>query len=276
MRNDEWLTKNCRRSDLAEIKSLQIQQVANEKEIMDILLASTDEAGTSHDLATTILKQVSLLYEQIFSTLTHTRTERQSMRESKVLSTMTCIEAKLERIFARESSRNSPITAQSLDASTPDGRQKWMELGRLLREEGITPKMIKKNQNKMVRAMKQTLVQSSSSNSSFQTAFESMPPSFAATPQSYQRNLSGAAHTEEQPHSYAFVAQSSKPRQGAIFPSSYTEHEQSARGTISEQRAKHNSWNLFALRWHGCQGTWRYTSVCSARGTCSLFNYTWS
>jgi hypothetical protein len=51
-----------------------------------------------------------------------------------------------------------------------------MNLGRTLREEGITPRMIKKNQNLLIRAMKDTLCNkaspSGSLNESYQTAFE--------------------------------------------------------------------------------------------------------
>ncbi|KAL9134648.1 MAG: hypothetical protein Q9175_004171 [Cornicularia normoerica] len=66
--------------------------------------------------------------------------------------------------------------SHSLDASSPEGRQTWMELGRVLRDEGITPAMIQKNRALLVKAMKSTL-----SNETILA--ESMPQSYATAPE---------------------------------------------------------------------------------------------
>lgn len=76
------------------------------------------------------------------------------------------------------SQRRKGITfmRNSLDASSPEGHQTRMNRGRTLREEGITPRMIKTNQNLLLRAMRDTLCNkaspSGSLNWSYQTAFE--------------------------------------------------------------------------------------------------------
>ncbi|KAM0795330.1 hypothetical protein BDR22DRAFT_615181 [Usnea florida] len=67
------------------------------------------------------------------------------------------IEAQLQAILTNQQRTRTPILSQSLDASSPEGRQTWMELGRLLRDEGITPAMIRENRELLVNAMKSTL-----------------------------------------------------------------------------------------------------------------------
>ena len=69
----------------------------------------------------------------------------------------TRIESHLQAILANQQRSKSPILSKSLDASSPEGRETWMELGRLLRDEGITPAMIQKNRGCLVNAMKSTL-----------------------------------------------------------------------------------------------------------------------
>lgn len=66
--------------------------------------------------------------------------------------------------------------SQSLDASSPEGRETWMSLGRLLRAEGITPAMIKQNRDVLITAMKTTLQRDEPSNTpqSYYTACESL------------------------------------------------------------------------------------------------------
>ena len=51
----------------------------------------------------------------------------------------------------------SPILSHSLDASSPEGRQTWMELGRLLRDEGIAPAMIQQHRSILVDTIKNAL-----------------------------------------------------------------------------------------------------------------------
>lgn len=85
------------------------------------------------------------------------------------------MERQLQGILASHQRRESPILSQSLDASSPEGRETWMNLGRLLRAEGITPAMIKQNRDVLVTAMKTTLQGDEPSNTpqSYHTACES-------------------------------------------------------------------------------------------------------
>lgn len=86
------------------------------------------------------------------------------------------IEIQLKEVLGSQQRQGTPLLSNSLDASSPEGHQTWMNLGRTLQEEGITPGMIKKNQNLLIRAMKDTLYReatlSDSFNESYQTAFE--------------------------------------------------------------------------------------------------------
>jgi len=86
------------------------------------------------------------------------------------------MERQLQGILASQQRQENPILSQSLDASSPEGREAWMNLGRLLRTEGITPAMIKQNRNTLVQAMKITLQGDEPSNTpqSYHTAYESL------------------------------------------------------------------------------------------------------
>jgi len=75
------------------------------------------------------------------------------------------IEVQLKEILGSRR-QGIPFMRNSLDASSPEGHQTWMNLGRTLREEGITPRMIKKNQNLLIRAMKDTLCNKASPSGS--------------------------------------------------------------------------------------------------------------
>jgi len=83
----------------------------------------------------------------------------------------------LQGILASQQRQENPILSQSLDASSPEGRETWMNLGRLLRAEGITPARIKQNPEILVKAMKTTLQDDELSNTpqSYHTACESLP-----------------------------------------------------------------------------------------------------
>lgn len=85
------------------------------------------------------------------------------------------METQLQKILVSQQRQKTPLLSQSLDASSPEGRETWMSLGRLLRAEGITPKMIKQNRDILVNAMKLTLHEEppSSAPESYRTAFES-------------------------------------------------------------------------------------------------------
>jgi hypothetical protein len=84
------------------------------------------------------------------------------------------IENQLEQILQAQSRQSNPVLSGSLDASSPEGRQTWMELGRLLREEGITPNVISKNKGFLIQAMKKSIQELSDSSdaASYRTALE--------------------------------------------------------------------------------------------------------
>ena len=97
------------------------------------------------------------------------------------------IENKLQQILQLQHKKGDSLSSQCLDASSPEGRQTWMNLGRLLREEGITPSMIKKNQDALVKVMKTTckdLSPGESATESNQTAPEYPQGSSSAPPSS--------------------------------------------------------------------------------------------
>lgn len=98
------------------------------------------------------------------------------MASDRVEQSQARIEDMLQQILAPQR-RPSPILSQSLDASSPEGRETWMNLGRLLRTEGITPQMIRENRDTLIMSMKTTLRKEelSSTHDSYHTAFESLP-----------------------------------------------------------------------------------------------------
>ena len=69
----------------------------------------------------------------------------------------TRIEAQRQTTLANQLRSNIPIMSHSLDASSPEGRQTWMELRKHLRNEGITPAKIPQNRARLVNAMKTVL-----------------------------------------------------------------------------------------------------------------------
>ena len=94
---------------------------------------------------------------------------------SRIEESQSRMELQIQEMLKAQQRRASPIVAQSLDASSPEGRQTWMMLGRLLREEGITPSQIRENKSQLVKALKTTIItlsNASTSPESFQTAQE--------------------------------------------------------------------------------------------------------
>ena len=150
------------------------------------------------------------------------------------------IESQLQAILANQQKSKTPILSQSLDASSPEGRQTWMELGRLLRDEGITPDMIQDNRGLLIDAMKNTLrnktVLAESASESYATAPEH--PSHSITP------LSASRQRDRQ--------------EGSHFGNTNALHSQIFQGnfygltiswTHSPIRTEHK---LIMLRSHGC------------------------
>ncbi|KAL6717058.1 hypothetical protein ACLMJK_004972 [Lecanora helva] len=93
----------------------------------------------------------------------------------RIEKTQNRMEQQLQAILASKSRHQTPIMGRSLNASSPEGRETWMNLGRLLRAEGITPDLIKKNRDILIRTMKSTIQESVQSGTpeSYRTAFES-------------------------------------------------------------------------------------------------------
>ncbi|KAL9063288.1 MAG: hypothetical protein Q9161_009546 [Pseudevernia consocians] len=108
---------------------------------------------------------------------------------ARLETSQTRIEAKLQTILANQQKSKSPIMSHSLNASSPEGRQTWMELGRLLRDEGITPALIQRNRGLLVNAMKTTLEDQTFSA-------ESIPESYATAPEYRIDNITSSSVTQ--------------------------------------------------------------------------------
>ena len=132
------------------------------------------------------------------------------------------IERQLKELLASDRRRSSRLVSRSLDASSPEGRGTWMMLGRLLRDEGITPKDIKAHKDKLVLAMKNAMAplsQEGASLSSYHTATEG---SYATR----QDNVDFAA--------CQITTLSSKPREGSYFPPSIADRAHGIPGAWTE------------------------------------------
>ena len=109
------------------------------------------------------------------------------------------IESQLQAILANQQRSRTPILSQTLDASSPEGRQTWMELGRLLRDEGIPPAVIQSNRGLLIDAIKNTLrnetLLAESASESYATAPEHHTDSIAPSSGSGQRDLSSLGHS---------------------------------------------------------------------------------
>ena len=138
------------------------------------------------------------------------------------------IEAQLQAILTNQQRTKTPILSQSLDASSPEGLQTWMELGRLLKDEGITPAMIRENRELLVSAMRSTL------------KAESVPESFVTAPEynlnSYpfeQRNASCL----DSPLAFSSISLlSSAPTRSAAFTDAFLERQSNVPSSLSEKQ----------------------------------------
>ena len=141
------------------------------------------------------------------------------------------IEAQLQAILTNQQRTRTPILSQSLDASSPEGRQTWMELGRLLRDEGITPAMIRDNRELLVNAMKSTL------------KAESVPESYVTAPEyhlnSYPLSVTESRNLSHQDFASAFSSISllgSAPPRSAGFTDAFLERQSSAPGSLNKKQ----------------------------------------
>ena len=127
------------------------------------------------------------------------------------------IEQQLQNVLSAQRRRQSPISSRSLDNSSPEGRETWMNLGRLMRDEGITPAMINDNRDVLIKAMKSVLREGIASNQSesYHTAFESISRSHNG-PIPLRQGLSGTSSTSSSRRTY-YTCQTSAPLLGATF-----------------------------------------------------------
>ena len=127
--------------------------------------------------------------------------------------------------------------SHSLDASSPEGRQTWMELGRLLRDEGITPAMIQKNRGLLVNAMKTTL-----KDETFLA--ESIPQSYATAPEYNVDNCITSSVTQSSNASYLGLPSllsplsllGSAPPRSAGFTDAFLQRQNGAASSLDQKQ----------------------------------------
>ena len=124
---------------------------------------------------TVLQRQAMADLEGAHSTLNNSQ-NRLEVASQRLEDTQARMEHQLQGILAHQHRNESPILSQSLDASSPEGRDTWMNLGRLLRAEGISTQAVKQNRDILIKAIKNTLkgTPSSSIPESFHTASESL------------------------------------------------------------------------------------------------------
>ena len=149
-----------------------------------LLDSISDRLDTSHDLLAQFSTDHALQLDSV--------AERLDTSQAR-------IESQLQAMLANQQRSKTPILSQSLDASSPEGRQTWMELGRLLRDEGITPAIIQSNRGLLIDAIKNTLRNETllpeSASESYATAPEHHTDSIAPSSGSRQRDTSHLGHS---------------------------------------------------------------------------------
>ena len=144
------------------------------------------------------------------------------------------IEAQIGALLESQQRNHSRTQSYSLDASSPEGRQTWMDLGRLLRAQSITPAMIEQNRELLVRAMKISLEEGFSPAQSYRTAPQSFEDDYDcmgnAQPQQLMEKSSTSASTS---------LLGSAPVLGATFSRAFLErHNGAARSLDKEQNVQ--------------------------------------
>ena len=147
------------------------------------------------------------------------------------------IESQLQEILANQQRSKAPILSQSLDASSPEGRQTWMELGRLLRDEGITPAMIQNNRGLLIDAMKNTLrnrtLLAESASESYVTAPEHHTDSITPSSGFRRRDLSYLGHS---PILSPMSVLGSAPPRSSGFTDAFLARQKGAASSLDENQ----------------------------------------
>lgn len=147
------------------------------------------------------------------------------------------IEAQLQTILANQQRSKAPILSHILDASSPEGRQTWMEIGRLLRDEGITPAMIQQNRELLVNVMKTALKNETN-------LAESIPQSYATAPEypiDNSTTLSVTQPSNAPQTGLPFILSpmsllGSAPPRGAGFTDAFLQRQNSAANSLDQQQ----------------------------------------
>ncbi len=141
------------------------------------------------------------------------------------------IEAQITALLESQRPDRDRPKSYSLNASSPEGRQTWMNLGRLLRAEGITPAMIEENRELLIRAMKTSVEAGFSPAQSYRTAPQSFEDdndcmSNARSPQSIA-GPSASASTS---------LLGSAPVLGATFPRAFLERHNGGASSLDKEQ----------------------------------------
>ena len=144
------------------------------------------------------------------------------------------MEAQMRALLESQQRNHSRPQSYSLDASSPEGRQTWMDLGRLLRAQGITPAMIEQNRELLVRAMKTSLEEECSPAQSYRTAPQSFEDDYDRRGNAQSQQLMAESST-----SASTSLLGSAPVLGATFSRAFLErHNGAARSLDKEQNVK--------------------------------------
>lgn len=133
----------------------------------------------------------------------------------------------LQSFLAAQQRQERPILSQSLDTSSPEGRETWKELRRLLDREGIQPAMIKQNRGIVVKAIKTALQENDllSNSESYHTAFESFS--------SHHRTLTNPSSSRP-PAQASLSLLSSAPPRAPTFSDEFLERHHGAARSIEQ------------------------------------------
>ena len=153
----------------------------------------------------------------------------------RVVETQNRMEQQLQAILASKNRHQDPLMAQSLDASSPEGRETWMNLGRLLRTEGITPAMIKHNRDVLVKAMKRTLQEdiSQSIPDSYQTYHTAVQSFSDLSHSSYSdRKVSSQKFQDQSLGAASMALLGSAPPRGTTFTDEFINRQGGIDGSL--------------------------------------------